>query len=488
MFYYTWIALQTAVFSFGLVSQYLNQDLRVLNQIGASVLLSRGAGLCLAVTNFFVILPMCKKSMSLLSTYFTKLPEILQKLHITAVYTIVFFSIIHSVSHYINFYVIDQNKIINSTMITIHYYTIAGITGHIMVCSLIVITVFSTSELLKRNYDAFITIHTFYLIYLGASIAHGLGCFVKGVSGVCYPYYSSVFTGIPLAMFLYERIYRMVAVPEVSTTSVQLYKDGVKLEIKRTFKYLPGQYLYVNFPQIDKIHWHPITISTCELLSPEVIGLCIKDVGDWSSKVREFCNNQGDVTDPSGGSFQIKLKVDGPYFSPCNRHIEFDNIIFVCSGIGITPFLSIIKDFAMKYMTTEHMFIFNKKIDIYWVSRNRDDIIWFEEIFSDLAYIIPSSNLNIKVYITDPVTDIEQVRDLSLGRNPKFDNLSDSKVLINYMRPDLAKEFLNYSTSVRDAKVGVFVCANEGLTDEVIKNCKKFSNKNVNFEYIVENF
>lgn len=476
--FFIWCALQASIFTYGFLTQKYNTDLAVLNKIGLSVLLSRGAGLCLAVLPVFVILPMCKKTMSFLSNYCTKLPEILQQLHVLAAYTLAFFAAIHSVSHYVNFYVIDQNRIINSTISTIHHHTIAGITGHVMIVSLFIVFIFSANFLIREKYNTFIVIHSAYLFYFTAFMIHGTGCFVRGVSGKCYPYYSSAFAAVPMAIFVLERLHRVIFTPTVFTTSTTNYSDGVKITTKRNFDYIAGQYVFVNFPEVSKYYWHPITISSCPLLSLDTIGLSIKDVGDWTKSVRELCASKG----------VVQVRLDGPYYSPCRRHTEFDNVIFVCSGIGITPFLSIIKDFAMQYMSVDYMFAFNRKIDIYWVSRNRQDIIWFEEIFSDLAFVIPAVNLNIMVFITDPNLDEIGVKDLSLGRNPGFDNLTDSKVLINYMRPDLNKLFSKYSYNNLNSKVGVFICANEGLTSDTIRTAEKFSNKNVSFECIVEKF
>ena len=53
------------------------------------------------------------------------------------------------------------------------------------------------------------------------------------------------------------------------------------------FNYQPGDYIFLKVPAIAKYEWHPFTISS----SPEqqdFIGLHIRSVGTWTSKLYDF--------------------------------------------------------------------------------------------------------------------------------------------------------------------------------------------------------
>ena len=53
------------------------------------------------------------------------------------------------------------------------------------------------------------------------------------------------------------------------------------------FKYKPGDYVYLNIPNIAKNEWHPFTISS----SPEqdgVIWIHVRGVGTWTQKLYEY--------------------------------------------------------------------------------------------------------------------------------------------------------------------------------------------------------
>jgi len=471
-----WGTIQAAIFGAGFFLQKNNGDLRTLNKIGLSVLISRGAGMCLAIIPVFMVLPMCKKSMSFIGRCNRYIFQYLLSFHKITSITLVFFALIHSASHFVNFYIIEQSKILKTTMFNIHYKTVAGITGNVMMISIFFISCFSIKYFIKNNYNLFAITHNFYVLFFIAYIFHGTGCFVKGVSGICYPYYSGSIIIVPVLLFISEKTYR-IFLGSRPIKKIEILKEGVKLEIERTFRYLPGEYVFVNFPEINKLEWHPITISSCMSLNPENIELCIKSVGDWSSKVKSLCHSK-DI---------VNIKIDGPYLSPCSRHVDYDNVIFIISGLGITPFISIIKDFAMKYAACENSSVFKKKMSIYWVSKSRDDLEWFEEIFADVAETVPDNILNINLYITESIDDPEVIKDISLGRMETYDTINKG-IYMNYSRPNFNKILSGYSSKRSNITVGTFICGNSSITKSAIEAVKKYSNKNVSFEPNVEIF
>ena len=55
--------------------------------------------------------------------------------------------------------------------------------------------------------------------------------------------------------------------------------------------------------------------------------------GDWTNRVH--AQLERDTVRP--------VWIQGPYLSPYNRSVDYDNQIMVASGIGITPALSVIR-------------------------------------------------------------------------------------------------------------------------------------------------
>eukprot|EP00744_Colponema_vietnamica_P002949 GILI01004573.1.p1 GENE.GILI01004573.1~~GILI01004573.1.p1 ORF type:complete len:863 (+),score=158.06 GILI01004573.1:94-2682(+) len=112
----------------------------------------------------------------------------------------------------------------------------------------------------------------------------------------------------------------------------------------------PGQYVFLNVPQISILEWHPYTVSTTgtssDYLTVHMKGM---GVGTWSDRVIQHCRNiQHAPTGLVHSSSQydelnklFQLNVDGPYGSPIYYN-DYDQVLLIAGGIGITPCASIL--------------------------------------------------------------------------------------------------------------------------------------------------
>eukprot|EP00986_Skeletonema_menzelii_P017105 scaffold17474_cov90-Skeletonema_menzelii.AAC.1 len=108
-------------------------------------------------------------------------------------------------------------------------------------------------------------------------------------------------------------------------------------------------YVYVMCPWISKYQWHAFTIFP-ELSKENRTMLCIESSGDWTKelhrKIKVPCIRP--------------LYVLGPYKSPfSDAAVTTSNAIAVASGIGITPTLSLVFNYAGK-----------KRINVVWACRD----------------------------------------------------------------------------------------------------------------------
>eukprot|EP00577_Skeletonema_sp_RCC1716_P010312 CAMPEP_0113408760 /NCGR_PEP_ID=MMETSP0013_2-20120614/20780_1 /TAXON_ID=2843 ORGANISM="Skeletonema costatum, Strain 1716" /NCGR_SAMPLE_ID=MMETSP0013_2 /ASSEMBLY_ACC=CAM_ASM_000158 /LENGTH=835 /DNA_ID=CAMNT_0000294821 /DNA_START=79 /DNA_END=2586 /DNA_ORIENTATION=- /assembly_acc=CAM_ASM_000158 len=108
-------------------------------------------------------------------------------------------------------------------------------------------------------------------------------------------------------------------------------------------------YVYVMCPWISKYQWHAFTIFP-EPTKEDHTMLCIESSGDWTKelhrKIKVPCLRP--------------LYVLGPYKSPfSDAAVTTSNAIAVASGIGITPTLSLVLNYAGK-----------KRINVVWACRD----------------------------------------------------------------------------------------------------------------------
>lgn len=121
---------------YGYFKQRDDASLALLNGIGQSVYISRGAGLVLSLDCTLLLLPLCRNLLRYI--HYTPLVRLLSleqniNLHKITAYTMLFFTLVHVNAHYVNFFTVETKlPVLGLGTKTLHYGIFAGVTGHIM--------------------------------------------------------------------------------------------------------------------------------------------------------------------------------------------------------------------------------------------------------------------------------------------------------------------------------------------------------------------
>jgi len=170
-----------------------------------------------------------------------------------------------------------------------------------------------------------------------------------------------------------------------------LTNDIVEIEMEHTtnkLNYIAGQFAFFTFPSISKREQHPFTLSSHP--HDDFLRLTIKALGDYTSKL---------VSDLKIGD---EVMVEGPYGKFSTRYSKEKEQIWIAGGIGITPFLSLIKDY------------YTNNVTLFWCVKNKNEAIYQKELEK-----IQSVNPQFEVIIWDSLDKGHiTVDDLSL-RNPE---------------------------------------------------------------------
>jgi predicted ferric reductase len=97
------------------------------------------------------------------------------------------------------------------------------------------------------------------------------------------------------------------------------------------FRFQPGQFAWITiWDSPFRDHEHPFSISSSAHQDAELT-FTIKELGDFTSKIKNIAEGQ-------------RVYVDGPYGSfSIDRHPMAKEYIFIAGGVGITPVMSMLR-------------------------------------------------------------------------------------------------------------------------------------------------
>merc|ERR1719474_1416349 len=196
------------------------------------------------------------------------------------------------------------------------------------------------------------------------------------------------------------------------------------------------------------------------------------------------------------------IYVDGPFGSPSSNFYRAEHAVLIGTGIGITPFASILQSIMHRYWKSKftcpkcnHQWadgiesIENlKKVDFFWINRDHTSFEWFVNLLSQLELEQHehgghmSRFLDMHMYVTSALqkTDMKAVAlqmalDI-LHKKEERDLITGLKSRMNAGRPNWNKVF----TKLREEKKGnvtVFYCGNPMLATTLRLKCEEFGFK-----------
>jgi hypothetical protein len=196
----------------------------------------------------------------------------------------------------------------------------------------------------------------------------------------------------------------------------------------------------------------------------------------------------------------LQVFVDGPFGSPSSNIYRAEHAVLVGTGIGVTPFASILQSIIHRYLeikrtcpncnyswTSEiNTSMFNlRKVDFIWINREQKSFEWFVSLLSQLEAEQReqggemSDFLEMHMYVTSALqrTDMKAVAlqmalDI-LHKKEDKDLLTGLKARTNPGRPNWDKVFTRICEENR-GKVTIFYCGNPHLAKTLKAKCASF--------------
>jgi len=146
--------------------------------------------------------------------------------------------------------------------------------------------------------------------------------------------------------------YKVRTVKQVTHDTWRIELDGSPIVFE------PGQYVVMRVSsEGEKPEPHPFSISSSP--STPIIELTVKEVGDFTAAIGNLKPGD-DVT------------LDGPFGKFSYVFHDADNLVFIAGGIGVTPFISMLRDLFEKG--------FPRNVALIWGNKAERDITFREEI------------------------------------------------------------------------------------------------------------
>ncbi|KAL3905958.1 MAG: hypothetical protein SGILL_009468 [Bacillariaceae sp.] len=231
---------------------------------------------------------------------------------------------------------------------------VSGITGFITIISTLIIVIPMTFLKSYVSFELRKTTHYLFWVYCVAMSLHApIRALPNG--GFC----AFVF---PILIIIYalDSFYAKCFMSErISTVKYETCSSGVQLSMpvsKRFQKQLTqGGYAYIMFEWLNKQEWHAFSVYD-NGLDENTRHVFIAKEGDWTNKLHAAMDR----------NTSRPVWISGPFPSPYSNTVNYDNLILVATGIGITPALNTIEAYRD-----------SRRVSLVWAVREASMLVFF---------------------------------------------------------------------------------------------------------------
>ncbi|KAJ8969155.1 hypothetical protein NQ314_001896 [Rhamnusium bicolor] len=475
-------------------------DLRHI--MGVGIAITRGSAASLSFCYCILLLTMSRNLITKLKEFsvqqYIPLDTHIQ-FHKIAACTALFFSLLHTVGHIVNFYHVSTQPIENLKCLTNEvrfpsdykpgitfwlFQTVTGLTGVLLFVIMSIIFVFAHPTIRKKAYKFFWFTHSLYIVFYALCLIHGLA----RLTGE--PRFWLFFIG-PGIIFILDKVVslRTKYIPLDVIETELLPSDVIKIKFYRppNLKYLSGQWVRLACTAFKVHEFHSFTLTSAP--HENFLSCHIKAQGPWTWKLRNYfdpCNYNPED--------QPKILLEGPFGGGNQDWYKFEVAVMVGGGIGVTPYASILNDLVFGTSTNRYSGVACKKVYFLWICPSHKHFEWFIDVLRDVENKDVTNVLEIHIFITqffhkfDLRTTMLYICENHFQRLSKTSIFTGLKAVNHFGRPDMTS-FLKFVQKRHSyvSKIGVFSCGPRPLTKSVMSACDDV-NKGRKLPYFIHHF
>lgn len=479
----------------------VEREHRGLRQIaGYGVTVTRGAASAMMFTYSTLLVTMCRNLFSLLRS--TALHRLFPFDHMISLHRYMGFwalvwTVMHVVGHAINFYHISTQTPADLACLfrdyfrrthvlpKFHYWcweTITGITGVLLTLQTALIYAFA--YLGRKNFfRLFWFTHNTYPVFYLLFILHGSARLVQP------PFFHYFFLG-PCILFLLDKLISIsrnkIKIDIIKAT--KLPSDVIRLEIRRPplFSFQSGQWVNIASTAISEQEYHPFTLSSAP--QEKNLTLHIRAVGPWTRKLVELYSEK-----PSDEKYP-GIYMDGPFGEGHQTWWDYEVVVLVAGGIGVTPFASILKDMAHRLKTSKNL-TRTKKVLFLWTTRSQWQYEWVLDILKEVEAMDKDKVIGAHIFISqlkskfDLRTIMLYMTDRYYQSSTGISLITDLRAITHFGRPNFLSIFTTLKRKYKTNIIGVFTCGSSALSHSVEKSCQEMNRTTqIIFRHYYKNF
>ncbi|XP_045615867.2 dual oxidase 2 [Procambarus clarkii] len=468
---------------------------------GYGVTITRGAASAMMFTYSTLLITMCRNLFSVLrSTALHRLfPfDYMIDFHRYIGEWALIWTVVHVIGHAINFYHISTQTPSDLTCLfrdyfrrthvlpKFHYWcweTITGLTGVFLTFHTAVIYIFAHFGR-KHYFPYFWHTHNSYPLFYFLFVLHGSGRLVQP------PFFHFFFLG-PCVLFVLDKLVSISRNKiKIDVISAQhLPSSVIRLEIRRppNFSFQSGQWVKIASTGIGEQEYHPFTLSSAP--HEENLTLHIRAVGPWTKKLIQVYQDQGPRTK------YPQIYMDGPFGEGHQTWWDYEVVVLVAGGIGVTPFASILKDIAHKLQNSRTL-LKTKKVIFLWTTRSQKQYEWMTDILREVETLDRHNVIRNHVFITQFKSKFDLRTIMLYLAERHFQRVSGTslftglRAITHFSRPNFTSIFKSIKSKYNDASVvGVFTCGSPNLSQSVEHGCQEINKEEGPvFRHYYENF
>ncbi|KAF8181215.1 NADPH oxidase B [Mycena galopus ATCC 62051] len=445
-------------------------------EYGITFVIARSAAVCLHIDVIFILLPVCRNFISIIRR--TPIGTVIPfdeniTLHKATAWAIVIGSVVHTLAHVVN---------------------LPLWTGWLMWIAL-GIMVYYAIEKRRRvpngGFEKFWYTHHLFIPFFILWQFHGMFCMIKAdrppfcsfnTIGVFWRYW--IVGGL---VWISERILREVRSRHVTYIHkvIQHPSKTMELQIKKEkTKTRAGEYIFINCPEISYFQWHPFTLTSAP--EEDYISIHIRVEGDFTTALAkavgcDFESKKGSegtaaVVNPPINRTLPRIMVDGPFGTCSEEFLNFETVLLVGAGIGVTPFASILKTiwYRMNNFSGAKATRLSK-VYFTWVIRDFGTAEWFHSLLHAIETQDTQNRIEINIYLTQRIKEDDMNNIIVHDVGAEKDAITSLRAPTHFGRPNWDKMFTSIAQQHPESDVGVFFCGPAPIAKALGENSNKHS-------------